>query len=88
MRTPQWRYTEWLSWDAGSNFSKPFPIWNETFGIELYNHSNNTVDENDFNAYDNYNLAYDNDMQDTVNKLHKKLLEQWDNTVSRSLCHL
>ena len=26
MRTSQWRYTEWLGWDIGSNISKPYVI--------------------------------------------------------------
>ena len=47
--------------------------------VELYNHSNNTIDENDMNTYDNYNLAYDNNMQDIVHKLHKELMISWDN---------
>eukprot|EP01084_Bolivina_argentea_P028479 52920_1 len=70
MRTSQWRYTEWLGWNAGSNTSKPYPLWNVSYGIELYNHSNSTVDENDMNAYDNYNLAYDDNMKDIVSKMH------------------
>eukprot|EP01084_Bolivina_argentea_P255056 428903_1 len=41
MRTSQWRYTEWIGWNAGTNNSKPFPIWDTIYGIELYNHSNN-----------------------------------------------
>ncbi len=47
-------------------------------GIELYNHSNNTIDENDMNAYDNINLAYDEDMNSIVSKLHEELKASWD----------
>ena len=79
MRTSTWRYTEWLGFNSGSNISKAHPIWDEIYGVELYNHSNNTIDENDLNAYDNYNLAYDQDMQSIVNELHSKLKKTWDN---------
>ena len=81
IRTSKWRYTEWVEFDAGSNTTKPHPVWNgKQYGIELYNHSNVTIDENDMNAYDNYNLAYDDDMQDIVTKLSQELHKTWDNT--------
>ena len=81
MRTPQWRYTEWLEFNAGDNETRGYPVWNgKKYGIELYNHSNITTDENDMNGYDNYNLAYDDDMQDLVKQMHDKLYKTWDNT--------
>ena len=40
---------------------------------------NNTIDENDMNAYDNYNLAYDADMKSIVDQLHDQLYKTWDN---------
>ena len=46
---------------------------------ELYNHSNKTVDENDLNGYDNYNLAYQQDMKPVVDQLHNTLYTTWDN---------
>merc|ERR1712154_344161 len=70
MRTVEWRYTEWLGFDAGSNESKPMVVWGTVYGIELYNHSNVSVDENDLNGYENYNLAYDEEMKDVVDELH------------------
>ena len=79
MRTTEWRYTEWLGWNIGSNTSKPFPVWDTIYGIELYNHSNVTTDENDLNGYDNYNLAYNDSMQSIVKDLHNKLKQNWDN---------
>eukprot|EP01084_Bolivina_argentea_P093703 168486_1 len=84
IRTTQWRYTEWLTWNAGnnktgSNAVYPHPNWNDVLGIELYNHSNNTVDENDFNAQDNYNFAYEKNMSSTVKQLHDILVQTWDN---------
>ena len=80
LRTNEWRYTEWLDWNPGSNTSKPYPIWGGTnHGIELYNHSNITTDENDMNGYDNYNLAYEEGMQSTVKQLHDILVQTWDN---------
>ena len=80
MRTPQWRYTEWIEWNPGNNKTKGYPVWNgKKYGIELYNHSNNTINENDMNGYDNYNLAYDDQMKDIVQKLHNELVQTWDN---------
>ena len=79
MRTTQWRYTEWLGFNPGSNTSAPYPLWNVSYGVELYNHSNVTTDENDFNAFDNYNLAYDDDMKSIVKQLHDELFSTWDN---------
>ena len=79
MRTVDWRYTEWLGFDAGSNVSKPTVIWEDVYGIELYNHSNVTTDENDMNGYDNVNLAYEDSMKHVVNQLHNQLYTTWDN---------
>eukprot|EP01084_Bolivina_argentea_P123501 218857_1 len=79
MRTTQWRYTEWLHWNVGSTTEKPYPVWDIVYGIELYNHSNKTIDENDMNAYDNYNLAYEEEMQNVVEDLHENLYHIWDN---------
>eukprot|EP01083_Nonionella_stella_P052525 139333_1 len=84
LRTTEWRYTEWLGWDAGNNETGgnavyPHPKWNDVYGIELYNHSNTTVDENDLNAYDNINLAYQQNMSDIVHELHEILYSTWDN---------
>lgn len=82
MRTVEWRYTEWLGFDAGSNESKPMVVWDKVYGIELYNHSNVSVDENDLNGYENYNLAYDEEMKDVVDELHNLLYSTWDNQTS------
>jgi iduronate 2-sulfatase len=74
LRTTQWRYTEWIG------FAEPYLAfnWSLISGLELYNHSS-AIDSNDFNAYDNYNYAYEADMQDTVQQLHDILYSTWDN---------
>ncbi len=84
LRTTQWRYTEWLGFNEGNNKTGsegvyPYPNWNDVHGLELYNHSNSTVDANDFNAQDNFNFAYEQNMSDTVAQLHKILKDTWDN---------
>eukprot|EP01084_Bolivina_argentea_P255059 428906_1 len=72
MRTSQWRYTEWVGFNPGNTSSAAYPLWDILYGVELYNHSNQTIDENDMNAYDNYNLAYDDDMKLIVEELHNE----------------
>ncbi len=56
----------------------PIIHWNELYGVELYNHSAE-IDENDFDAYDNFNLAYNESMQDVVENMHSLLYTTWDN---------
>ena len=84
LRTTQWRYTEWLKFNQGNNKTGnaavyPYPDWSDVHGLELYNHSNNTADSNDFNAQDNFNFSYEQNMKNTVDQLHNILKETWEN---------
>ena len=38
MRTPQWSVTQWVAWDN----ERIRPNWNQTVGLELYDHKNDT----------------------------------------------
>merc|ERR1712190_293563 len=38
LRTPEWRYTEWVEWN-GTSLQ---PLWNRPVGIELYPHKSDT----------------------------------------------
>lgn len=85
LRTVDWRYTEWVTYVEGNSSEKFSLNWNVTHGIELYNHTfnqtnGNGIDENDMNAYDNVNLAYNksDDIQNLVKKLHDILYQTWD----------
>ena len=85
LRTVDWRYTEWVSFIPGNKTQKFEINWNVTHGIELYNHTfsattGNGINENDMNAYENINLAYNksDEIQELVTKLHNVLYETWD----------
>ena len=77
LRTDNWRYTEWCGFD--NNTVNPHPIWNNTVGIELYNHNSSIISENDLNAYENVNLAYNDSYKNVVSELHDILISTWDN---------
>ena len=38
IRTPEWRYTHWYTWDG----DRLRPNMDTNYGIELYDHRNNT----------------------------------------------
>ena len=51
VRTPQWRYTQWLAWDAAALA----PRWDGAFEEELYAHAGD--DGTSLEAWENENLA-------------------------------
>ena len=38
MRTPRYRYTEWVKWNMDHEKKVYEPVWNENKGTELYDH--------------------------------------------------
>ena len=81
MRTPQWRYTEWLRWNCSvhdpmsCDGASVVPQWSKPIGVELYNHSGDP--SRDFTTYENENLADQEDLQDIVAQLHEDLKTHW-----------
>ena len=67
MRTDRYRYTEWVRW----NGTELRPEWSENIGVELYDHQGDT--ENDFDAYENVNIA--ESQPDLVKEFSSKLHE-------------
>lgn len=65
MRTEQFRYTEWPSFD-GVSYE---PNWDQINGVELYDHS---VD-----PYENHNVAADPEYAELVANLSSQLREGW-----------
>merc|ERR1711935_1082078 len=61
LRTTNWRYTEWAGWN-GTTLT---PIWTSLAGVELYDHRNETAN-NDFDATENVNLAHVDAWKSTV----------------------
>ena len=53
MRTPTWRYTEWVEWD-GTNLR---PRWDALVGAELYDHAHDDGTEGTMDAVEFENLA-------------------------------
>jgi len=76
IRKDTWRYTEWFEWDKQN--LKPI-ITNPIGGAELYNH---TGDNGDLNEFENVNIANNPDVQDVVKdlqtELHSHLLQYMD----------
>ena len=72
MRMNGWRYTEYIKYDW--NIAQP--MWDKgNFGVELYNHTEST--ENDYDSYEGYNLAYDEQYGDMVKQMHEMLVSKW-----------
>ena len=72
MRMNGWRYTEYVMY----NWSTAQPIWDKgNFGVELYNHTEGT--ENDYDSYEQYNLAYDTQYNAMVKQMHQMLVNTW-----------
>jgi len=67
LRTPQWRYTEWLKWNGTSLAAD----WDESVGVELYSHAGD--DGSDFDAFENVNQAKDH--PDVATQLRNKLMK-------------
>lgn len=71
VRTEQWRYTEWLTWN-GQNLTVE---WQNVLGVELYQHAND--DEQDFDEFENVNVAHQSQYSDIVKAHHAMLLKQF-----------
>ena len=69
MRVEQYRFTEWVRF----NRTTAVPNWDEVWGTELYNHTQQTVFFND----ENENLANKPEMQSLVSELRKMLRAGW-----------
>ena len=69
IRVDQYRFTEWYRF----NRTTATPNWTDTWGSELYDHTNPTVFFND----ENTNMANDPDKQDLVKELRKVLQAGW-----------
>lgn len=72
IRTPLWRYTAWLPWNASllaADWSEPAG-WK--WGMELYNHSSDTGMDLDCQA-ETVNLAYKPEHNATRQTLHRQL---------------
>jgi iduronate 2-sulfatase len=73
VRTDTFRYTVWLHWNGAKlqgDFTRP-PI-----GAELYDHSGDT--EEDFDAFENVNVASDPAQKANVGKLYAMAQAHWD----------
>ncbi len=75
IRTEDWRYTEWMVYDWKKNGT--IPLWDKMEGKELYDHR--TTDENNFDSFENDNLAYDAQYMGVVEQMHDLLVATWDN---------
>ena len=69
MRVEQYRFTEWVRF----NRTTAVPNWDEVWGTELYNHTQQAVFFND----ENENLANKPEMQSLVSELRKMLRAGW-----------
>ena len=71
VRTPEWRFTEWFSWDGAACVAE----WDKpSRGVELYNHTGHT-DPGDFDNFENLNEAAGN--PDTVAQMRALLLARF-----------
>eukprot|EP00911_Craspedida_sp_UC1_P002859 UC1_evm4s2093 len=82
MRTDIWRYTEWAKFACGPHLNDPLnctyssaPDWENVWGIELYDHRNDTLAS--FGAFENVNLAYKSEYSETVRQLSQELHTHW-----------
>jgi len=72
VRVDGWRYTEYVAYD----WNTAQPLWERgNFGVELYEHSEDT--EHDWNSYEHYNVAYDAEYSEKVERFHRYIVEQW-----------
>merc|ERR1712176_511442 len=55
MRTSTWRYTERVAWDG----NRLRPIWNQSAGVELYDHTGDSPSDSktSFEQFENENVA-------------------------------
>jgi hypothetical protein len=85
MRTARWRYTEWLEFDCKNITTNPMatcadrgklaPQFGRVVGTELYDHLGDGADN--FDAFENENLALRADHTGVVAQLHQQLVTTW-----------
>ncbi|EDQ87110.1 uncharacterized protein MONBRDRAFT_27633 [Monosiga brevicollis MX1] len=78
MRTEEWALTQWVRWNGTSLR----PNWNQTVGLELYDHRNNTgMAPSAFDDFENENLAYEPALQPVLmqllEQLHQEFAKWW-----------
>lgn len=75
IRTDDWRYTAWVGWN-GSTLQ---PIWDTINATELYAHQIQTSGptDQDFDAWENENLAHDPKNAATIQHLHSQLVTHY-----------
>jgi len=73
VRTRDWRYTAWFSWDG----ERCVPKWDEVDGRELYDHrlrAGSCLEPNDFDCFENENLESLPEYTGVVAELHAELV--------------
>jgi iduronate 2-sulfatase len=76
IRTVDWRYTEWVTW----NGTLLKPIWEPVAARELYDHRNLSTFPTDFDAGENENVAGESQYQSIVATLSRQIREQFNVT--------
>jgi hypothetical protein len=72
VRDAEFRYTEWKLWDGGTLQ----PVWSEMVAVELYDHRGDNGQ--DFNRWENENLAAEPSMTAVVARLKAALAAQFE----------
>jgi iduronate 2-sulfatase len=72
LRTPEWRYTEWLQWD-GANLKANF---DRCIGRELYDHRGDKGFPRDFDSFENENLIDKTEYAVIVANLSRELRQK------------
>lgn len=73
VRTPSWRYTEWVAW----NGTALTPMWEEVVARELYDHRNESSYPTDFDAGELENVASHVELAATVEALSAAVRKQF-----------
>lgn len=73
VRDDKFRYTVWTPWD-GDKLVGRFDV--DNYGVELYAHLPDGEEDN-FNNYENVNLAGDPRYAQDVDRLHAAAVAQW-----------
>jgi iduronate 2-sulfatase len=77
IRTPAWRFTQWVAWDG----ARLQPNWAQVNATELYTHACDTpLCDNDFDAYDKVNVVADPSHASTVAALEAQLRRHYENS--------
>ena len=72
LRTINWRYTQFIDYD----YDNGTPKFNGmVYGQELYDHRNEDI--NNFNSYENENLAYNSTYSDVVQQMQQYMEKNW-----------